>query len=57
MPMAYYPAMQESDLATMHIEVRTHGDAMSMLPAMRKSHRGDVPDCGARTADDAASAI
>jgi ABC-type antimicrobial peptide transport system permease subunit len=37
MPMAYYAAMQESDLATMHIEVRTHGDAISMLPAMRKA--------------------
>jgi ABC-type antimicrobial peptide transport system permease subunit len=37
MPMAYYSAMQESDLATMHIEVRTHGDAISMLPAMRKA--------------------
>jgi predicted permease len=37
MPIAYYSAMQASDLATMHIEVRTHGDAMSMLPAMRKA--------------------
>jgi len=37
MPMAYYSAMQESDLATMHIEVRTQGDARSMLPAMRKA--------------------
>jgi predicted permease len=37
MPMAYYAAMQELDLATMHIEVRTHGDAISMFPAMRKA--------------------
>jgi predicted permease len=37
MPMAYYSALQASDLATMHIEVRTHGDAMSMLAGMRKA--------------------
>jgi predicted permease len=37
MPMAYFPAMQESSLATMHMEVRTQGDAMALLPAMRKA--------------------
>ena len=37
MPMAYYAAMQFSSLGTMHLEVRTHGDAMAMLPALRKS--------------------
>jgi len=37
MPMAYYPAMQSSALATMHIEVRTRGDAMALLPEMRKA--------------------
>ena len=36
-PMAYYSVMQSPDMGTMHIEVRTHGDAMSMLPAMRKT--------------------
>ena len=37
MPMAYYAAMQFSPLGTMHLEVRTHGDAKVMLPALRKS--------------------
>ncbi len=37
MPMAYYAAMQFSSLGTMHLEVRTRGDAMAMLPALRKS--------------------
>jgi predicted lysophospholipase L1 biosynthesis ABC-type transport system permease subunit len=36
MPMAYYPAMQASSLATMHVEVRTRGQAMALLPEMRK---------------------
>jgi predicted permease len=36
-PMAYFSAMQASDLATMHMEVRTRGDAMSMVPEMRKA--------------------
>jgi predicted permease len=36
MPMAYYPAMQSSSLATMHVELRAHGDAIALLPAMRK---------------------
>ncbi len=37
MPMAYYAAMQSSTLGTMHVEVRTQGDAMVMLPALRKT--------------------
>jgi predicted permease len=36
MPMAYYPAMQESSLGTMHMEVRVRGNAAAMLPEMRK---------------------
>ena len=36
-PMAWYPAMQESTLATMHMEVRVRGDAMALLPVMRKA--------------------
>jgi len=35
-PMAWYPAMQWTALATMHVEVRTRGDAMALLPEMRK---------------------
>jgi predicted permease len=37
MPMAYYPAMQKSSLATMHLEVRARGEAMALLPAMRQA--------------------
>lgn len=37
MPIAYYSATQTRDLSTMHIEVRTHGDAMAMLPATRNA--------------------
>jgi predicted permease len=35
-PMTYYAAMQGDALGTMHIEVRTQGDASSMLPVLRK---------------------
>jgi predicted permease len=35
-PMAWYAAMQSPSLATMHIEVRTRGDAMALLPELRK---------------------
>jgi predicted permease len=35
-PMSYYPAMQGSELGTMHIEVRVQGDAEAMLPLLRK---------------------
>jgi predicted lysophospholipase L1 biosynthesis ABC-type transport system permease subunit len=37
MPMAYYAAMQAQSLGTMHIEVRTRGDARLMLPVLRRS--------------------
>ncbi len=37
MPMAYYAAMQLQSLGTMHLEVRTRGEAMAMLPQMRKT--------------------
>jgi predicted permease len=37
MPMAYYAVMQFPSLGTMHLEVRTHGDAMVMLQALRRS--------------------
>lgn len=36
MPMAYYAVMQAPSLGTMHIEVRTRGDASGMLPVLRK---------------------
>ncbi|MGP8187655.1 MAG: ABC transporter permease [Terracidiphilus sp.] len=36
MPMAYYAGMQARALGTMHIEVRIRGDAMAVLPEMRK---------------------
>jgi predicted permease len=35
-PMAYYAEMQAPSLGTMHIEVRTRGDARAMLPGLRK---------------------
>lgn len=35
-PMAWVAAMQEPTIGTMHIEVRAHGDAMALLPQMRK---------------------
>lgn len=34
--MAYYAAMQDPPLGTMHMEVRVRGDAAAMLPEMRK---------------------
>jgi predicted permease len=36
-PMAYYATMQQSTLGTEHIEVRTRGAAMAMLPVLRKT--------------------
>ena len=35
--MAYYAAMQPANIGNMHIEVRTHGDALALLPEMRKT--------------------
>jgi predicted permease len=37
MPMAYYPAMQAPSLGTMHIEVRTRGNALTLLPELRST--------------------
>ncbi|MGA3135219.1 MAG: ABC transporter permease [Terracidiphilus sp.] len=37
MPMAYYAAMQYPSIGTAQIEVRTRGDAMGMLPELRKA--------------------
>lgn len=34
-PMAYYAAMQDQSLGSMHVEVRTRGDALPMLPELR----------------------
>jgi ABC-type antimicrobial peptide transport system permease subunit len=36
-PMVYVAEMQSQSLGTMHIEVRTRGDAMTLLPEMRKT--------------------
>ena len=36
-PMAWFAAMQSTSLATMHVEVRTRGDALALLPVMRKA--------------------
>ena len=36
-PMAYYATMQQPTLGTEHIEVRTRGSAMAMLPVLRKT--------------------
>jgi len=43
-PMAYFAAMQAPSLGTMHIEVRTQGDARAMLPGMRKIVAQAYPD-------------
>jgi len=42
--MAYYAAMQRKAMATMHVEVRTRGDASSMLPGLRKLVSAMYPD-------------
>ncbi len=36
-PMAWFAAMQSNSLGTMHIEVRTRGDAIALLPEIRKT--------------------
>ena len=36
MPLAFYAQMQAPSLAAMHIEVRTRGDALALLPALSK---------------------
>ena len=37
MPMAYYAVMQAPSLGTQQVEVRTRGDAASLLPLLRKT--------------------
>jgi len=37
MPMAFYAQMQAPSLAAMHIEVRTGGNALAVLPELRKT--------------------
>jgi predicted permease len=37
MPMAYFAQMQSRSIGTMHIEVRTRGDASGILPELRKT--------------------
>ncbi len=44
MPMAYYAVMQAPTLGTMHIEVRTHGDPMAILPSLRRTLAYVYPD-------------
>jgi ABC-type antimicrobial peptide transport system permease subunit len=44
MPMAYYAEMQSPTLGTMHMEVRTRGDADAMLPVLRKVVAQAYPD-------------
>jgi predicted permease len=43
MPMAYYAVMQFPLLGTMHLEVRSRGDAMALLPVLRKSVAASYP--------------
>ena len=43
-PMAYTAEMQEQSLGTEHIEVRTRGSAMALLPELRKTVAGLYPD-------------
>jgi predicted permease len=43
-PMAFTAAMQDDSLGTMSIEVRARGDAMALLPEMRKLVAGMYPD-------------
>jgi ABC-type antimicrobial peptide transport system permease subunit len=42
--MAYYAAMQAKTIGTMHIEVRTRGEAASLLPALRRAIAAEYPD-------------
>jgi predicted permease len=44
MPMAYYAVMQSKTIGTMHVEVRTRGDAMPLLPELRRTVAAMYPD-------------
>jgi predicted permease len=43
-PMAYYAVMQAPTLGTMHIELRTRGDALATLPSLRQAMAEMYPD-------------
>jgi predicted permease len=43
-PMAYTAEMHEQSLGTEHIEVRTRGNALALLPELRKAVAGLYPD-------------
>jgi predicted permease len=43
-PMAYIAEMHEQSLGTEHIEVRTRGNALALLPELRKAVAGLYPD-------------
>jgi len=44
MPMAYFVQMQSPAIGPMNIEVRTRGDALSLLPEIRKTVAGLYPN-------------
>src|SRR5271157_419271 len=44
MPMAYFAQMQSPAIGPMNIEVRTRGDALSLLPEIRKTVAGLYPN-------------
>jgi len=44
MPMAFYAQMQAPSVAAMHIEVRTRGNALAMLPELRRIVAALYPD-------------
>jgi predicted permease len=43
-PMAYFPYTQISGTATMHVELRTEGDPLALLPIVRRAVREFGPD-------------
>jgi predicted permease len=43
-PIAYFARMQSNPVGIMHIEMRTRGDALAMLPAVRKMMAAAYPD-------------
>lgn len=43
-PMAYFPYQQLPDIATMQVELRTHGDPTGLLPAVERVVRDFGPD-------------
>jgi len=43
-PMAYFPYKQMSGVATMHVEVRTAGNPVDLVPAIRQAVREIAPE-------------